>query len=69
MKHPNCQVLQHVVPPNTWFGAEPCEGAAFALVGCTVAPAFVFEAFEMADKGRMLSQYPHASAWIERLLG
>lgn len=38
------QQLQHVVPPNTWFGAVPGdatqqEGAAqWALVGCTVAP-------------------------------
>lgn len=30
--------LQHVVPPGTWFGAAPCEGTEYALVGCTVAP-------------------------------
>jgi len=43
------QKLQHVVPPNTWFGAVPgdasagppasgAEGTDFSLVGCTVAP-------------------------------
>ena len=30
------QDLQHVVPPDTWFGAAPCEGTGYALVGCTV---------------------------------
>jgi len=32
------QRLQHVVAPGTWFGAAPCDGTDWALVGCTVAP-------------------------------
>lgn len=36
------QKLQHVVPPGTWFGAAPCEGTEYALVGCTVAPGELF---------------------------
>jgi hypothetical protein len=32
------QRLQHVVPPGCWFGAAPCDGTEYALVGCTVAP-------------------------------
>lgn len=27
------QRLQHVVQPGTWFGATPCDGTAWALVG------------------------------------
>jgi len=38
---------QAVVPANTWQSAEPL--GSFTLVGCTVAPAFEFSSFEMAE--------------------
>lgn len=37
---------QAVVPANVWQSAETL--GAYTLVGCTVAPGFTFEAFEMA---------------------
>lgn len=37
---------QIVVPPQAWQAARPL--GAFTLVGCTVAPGFLFETFEMA---------------------
>jgi predicted cupin superfamily sugar epimerase len=37
---------QIVVPKNVWQSARPL--GAYALVGCTVAPAFAFDGFEMA---------------------
>jgi uncharacterized protein len=37
---------QVVVPAGWWQSAEPM--GAFTLVGCTVAPGFVFSSFEMA---------------------
>ena len=40
---------QLVVPPGCWQAAESL--GAWTLVGCTVAPAFVFEGFEMAPPG------------------
>ena len=43
------QVLQHVVPAHRWFGSRPASESAYALVGCTVAPGFVFEDFELAN--------------------
>lgn len=47
---------QAVVPAGYWQQAvmpEACKqiGGDFALVGCTVAPAFLFERFEMAPAG------------------
>ncbi len=38
---------QAVVPADAWQAAEPL--GAFTLVGCTVAPAFEFSSFEMAE--------------------
>jgi predicted cupin superfamily sugar epimerase len=40
---------QAVVPARCWQAAESL--GAWTLVGCTVAPGFVFEAFEMAPPG------------------
>ncbi len=41
---------QAVVPAGTWQEATPLEG--WVLVGCTVAPAFSFEGFELAPEGQ-----------------
>lgn len=60
-------VYQHVVPAGVWFGAAPAEGGRFALVGCTVAPGFDFADFELADRDRMLAEYPAHQDWIRRL--
>jgi uncharacterized protein len=38
-----------VVPANAWQAAEPL--GDFALVGCTVTPAFQFAGFELASHG------------------
>ena len=43
------QVPHAVVPAYAWQAAEPL--GAFALVGCTVAPAFQFEGFTLAPEG------------------
>jgi len=40
---------QAVVPPLAWQAAE--SRGAWTLVGCTVAPAFLFEGFELAPPG------------------
>jgi predicted cupin superfamily sugar epimerase len=42
----NSERPQIIVPKNVWQSARPL--GAFTLVGCTVAPAFTFEGFEMA---------------------
>ena len=43
------QSPQIVVPPRAWQSAESL--GAYTLVGCTVAPGFLFEHFEMALEG------------------
>ena len=45
----NSQTPQVVVPAGWWQAAEPL--GAWTLVGCTVAPAFEFSAFELAPEG------------------
>jgi uncharacterized protein len=43
------QQPQVVVPPGVWQAARP--RGAWSLVGCTVAPAFRSEGFELAPPG------------------
>ena len=59
--------LQAVVPAGHWFGAAPCPGTDYALVGCTVAPGFEFADLELADRGGLVARYPQHAALIERL--
>jgi predicted cupin superfamily sugar epimerase len=56
------QMLQHVVPAGCWFGATPVEGSTYSFVGCTVAPGFDFDDFEMADVDALGRQFPHLTA-------
>ncbi|AJP56979.1 hypothetical protein UC34_08195 [Pandoraea vervacti] len=59
--------LQHVVPAGHWFAAQPAPSTRYALVGCTVAPGFAFEDFEMADPAALGVQWPMHRDLIERL--
>lgn len=43
------QVPQAVVPAHAWQAAEPL--GEWSLMGCIVAPAFLFDGFEMAPPG------------------
>ena len=52
------ETFQAVVPAGTWFASRPAEGSSYALVGCTVAPGFDFEDFEMADRSALSSDFP-----------
>jgi predicted cupin superfamily sugar epimerase len=45
---PGCR-YQAVVPPGVWQSAVSL--GAWSLVGCTVAPAFDFDGFELAPDG------------------
>ena len=57
--------LQVVIPKGTWFAAEVVDDE-FVLVGCTVAPGFEFEDFELADRTELSSVYPQHSTLIAR---
>ena len=61
------EVLQFVVPANTWFSAECAEECFFVLTGCTVAPGFDFADFEIADKQSLLNEFPSHQQIINRL--
>lgn len=60
-------VYQYVVPAGYWFASETAPGGSFSFVGCTVAPAFDFADFELADSNILSQQFPQHSEIIQRL--
>jgi hypothetical protein len=61
----NQQHPQAVVPGGCWQAAEPIGGPV--LCGCTVAPGFEFEDFEMGTREALLREFPADQALIDRL--
>jgi predicted cupin superfamily sugar epimerase len=61
------ELYQAVVPAGCWFGAEVTGEGPFSLVGCTVAPGFDFQDFEMGDRDRLLTAFPGQADLIRRL--
>jgi len=52
------QQLFSYVKAGSWFGASLSEAGEYALVGCTVSPGFDYSDFEMADRKKILLEYP-----------
>lgn len=59
--------FQAVIRAGCWFGATVNRPRSYTLVGCTVAPAFDFSDFELADRRQLLARFPGLAAIIRRL--
>ena len=62
----NRETLQVVIENNHWFAAELIDKNSFCLVGCTVAPGFDFDDFELAERNRLIELFPQHRELIER---
>ncbi len=58
---------QLAVPRGAWQGSRLRPGGKFALLGTTVAPAFEFADFEVANRELLLLDYPKFSQMIREL--
>jgi len=61
------EVPQVIVTTGSWFASEVVDEGSYSLIGCTVAPGFDFEDFELADRNTLLSDFPQHSEVIIRL--
>ena len=61
----NGELPQIMIPGGEYFAAEP--STDFTLVGCTVAPGFDFEDFEMPSKQELIDLFPKHIEIIEEL--
>jgi len=61
------ETLVTAVKAGWLFGATVNDNRTYGLVGCTVAPGFDFEDFEMPGRAQLLEQYPQHRIIIEKL--
>ena len=61
------EVFQLVIPAGSWFASEVKAGGDHGLVGCTVAPGFDFQDFEMAQADQMSASFPEHESIVRRL--
>ena len=59
--------FQHVVKAGCWFASKPAQEHSFCFVGCTVAPGFDFEDFELAKADILANEFPEHKAIIRKL--
>ena len=63
----NGETFQYSVPARCWFASEPGADTDFSFVGCTVAPGFDFDDFELAKADELSRLYPQQEELIRRL--
>ncbi|MBL7740091.1 MAG: cupin domain-containing protein [Chitinophagaceae bacterium] len=56
-----------VIKAGNWFGSRVADGGEYGLAGCTVAPGFDFDDFELADRNELIGKYPHHSELIKQM--
>jgi predicted cupin superfamily sugar epimerase len=61
------ELFQILIKRDSWFGARVNDVSSFALVGCTVFPAFSFADFELADRKVLTDMYPEYKDIIKML--
>ncbi len=63
----NGELFQFAVPARCWFASEPALHTHFSFVGCTVAPGFDFDDFELARAEELIKLFPQREEIITRL--
>jgi len=52
------ELPQLVVPAGSWFASSVKDEKGYSFVGCTVAPGFDFQDFELAKRSDLINTYP-----------
>ncbi len=50
--------LQYTIMEDTWFAARTNQPNSYSLIGCTVAPGFDFEDFELGMRDDLIATFP-----------
>jgi len=62
----NGEVLQAIIPANTWFASGVTDLKGYSLVSCTVAPGFDFADFELAKRENLIQEFPQLKETIKK---
>lgn len=60
------EILQLVIPRDSWFASAVSEPNSYSLIGCTVAPGFDFRDFTLGKKQDLMAIFPQHQAIIEK---
>lgn len=63
----NGESFYALIKKGQWFAAKTNHPDSFTLVGCTVAPGFEFDDFELANRRELINQFPQHKNLITRL--
>ena len=58
-------LLQVIIPANTWFAARLLNSKGYSLVSCMVAPGFDFRDFELGKAEELKKEYPLSGDVLE----
>ncbi|MCK9556942.1 MAG: cupin domain-containing protein [Candidatus Cloacimonetes bacterium] len=61
------QLPQIIIPRNTWFCAEVAEDDSYSLCGCTLWPSFSYADFDLADRQKLVTDFPEHMALIDHI--
>jgi len=62
----NGEVFQFTIPHGVWFATSVDEADSFALVGCTVAPSFHYDDFELGKRAELVKLLPENEGVIRK---
>ncbi len=57
--------FQLLVPKGNWFAAKVTDPSSYTLLGCTVAPGFDFEDFELGKRESLIDRFPQHAEIIK----
>jgi len=60
------ELPQLVVPAGAWFASSVKNDNDYSFVGCTVAPGFDFDDFELAKRSELIQEFPMHAEVIEK---
>jgi len=59
--------FQLVINQGDWFASEVSEPHSYSLIGCTVAPGFDFNDFELGLRAKLIKLYPNHEDIITKM--
>jgi len=59
--------FQITIHKGNWFAAELNDKSLFSLISCVVSPGFDFSDFELAEKEKLIKQFPQHKEIILKL--
>ena len=60
------ELFQVIVNSGSWFAGAVNDKSSYALVGCTLSPAFDYLDFELGERKKLIETYPQHRSIIEK---